>query len=363
MNTYLQAASILTFFGGGLSFLMALSQLMQTSRTRYNYLLFFFLFSSAWCLMGIGLVACDYPLTHPWTMFFFPTAIFAVGPLGFLYYHSLLKPRSPLNYLLLHLAPAVLIFIGEITVFAFSEGYRLLNLQSLIFDPRHHPLTILIVAGILHVMCYFAYLLKVSLPLWGVAEASTEVRIVITIEFAAIVVGLLVLTGFLNVKKYLLVTGGMIDSLIHIAFFLASARYSQFFTVLGNEIRKTRYQKSLLKGLDTDEVYNRLMELMMLERIYRDPGLTIAELADKLLITPQQLSQFLNEKLNQNFRNFINAYRIEEAKTLLLTEPSRSILSISLEVGFNSKSVFNQAFKKLTGMSPSEYRANYGQQG
>ena len=67
------------------------------------------------------------------------------------------------------------------------------------------------------------------------------------------------------------------------------------------------------------------------------------------------LSHVINASFNQNFRDFINSYRIEESKSRLVQD-DMNILNIAYEVGFNSKSAFNTAFKKFTGMTPKEYR-------
>ena len=80
-----------------------------------------------------------------------------------------------------------------------------------------------------------------------------------------------------------------------------------------------------------------------------------------MLSVPQHhLSQILNEKLNQNFFDFVNNYRIQEAKKLLVSPDGGllTILAIAEEVGFNSKSAFNNAFKKVTNTTPSEFRKN-----
>ncbi|HEY3026570.1 MAG TPA: helix-turn-helix domain-containing protein, partial [Pyrinomonadaceae bacterium] len=107
-----------------------------------------------------------------------------------------------------------------------------------------------------------------------------------------------------------------------------------------------------------DAYLKRLLDLMEKERPYTDGDLTLQKLAKTLAISPHHLSQMINEQLNQNFFDFINLYRIEEAKRMLV-DPTRkhySILAISEAVGFNSKSAFNAAFKKHTHMTPSEFR-------
>jgi AraC-like DNA-binding protein len=98
--------------------------------------------------------------------------------------------------------------------------------------------------------------------------------------------------------------------------------------------------------------------VMESERPYADGELTLQKLAGRLSIPAQHLSQTVNGRLNQSFTDFVNAYRVEDAKRRL-TDPRLkhySVLAIAEEVGFNSKSAFNAVFKKHTGMTPSEFR-------
>ena len=75
-----------------------------------------------------------------------------------------------------------------------------------------------------------------------------------------------------------------------------------------------------------------------------------------LLITPHQLSEFINDYVGMNFSSYINNYRVEEAKELLLKEPDRNTLAVGLDVGFGSKPSFNTIFKQKTSLTPSEFR-------
>jgi len=115
-------------------------------------------------------------------------------------------------------------------------------------------------------------------------------------------------------------------------------------------------KKSYLKGIDAEELNGHLTDLMKEEKKYRDDNLTLNSLAALLDITSHQLSEFLNERLNMNFNTFVNSYRIEEAKQILIGEPDSSITSIAYKVGFNSISSFYKFFKDETGMKPKEYR-------
>jgi len=102
----------------------------------------------------------------------------------------------------------------------------------------------------------------------------------------------------------------------------------------------------------------KLYQLMEVEKVYRDEKISIQSLAKQISIPPYQLSQLLNEKLNNSFSDFINSYRIEEAKELLngpQGEEKKNI-TVALDVGFNSVAAFYRAFKKFTGMTPQQYK-------
>ncbi|MBO6771871.1 MULTISPECIES: helix-turn-helix domain-containing protein [unclassified Thalassospira] len=90
--------------------------------------------------------------------------------------------------------------------------------------------------------------------------------------------------------------------------------------------------------------------------ILLDPLVSLPKLARAVGVTPNQLSYVLNHHIGQSFFDFVNAARIAEARSVLLLEPDRTILDIALSVGFNSKSTFNLAFKKITGETPSAFR-------
>ena len=97
---------------------------------------------------------------------------------------------------------------------------------------------------------------------------------------------------------------------------------------------------------------------MKSDKLYLDRTLTLEKMARKLSIPPLHLSQLINERLNQNFTNFENSYRVDEAKRRL-SDPRNdrfTIVAIAEASGFNSKSTFNAAFKKNTNLTPSEFK-------
>ena len=102
----------------------------------------------------------------------------------------------------------------------------------------------------------------------------------------------------------------------------------------------------------------KLKKSMEDDKIYTEPTLTIKKLAEIVDVNPKLLSSILNSGLKKNFYDYVNEYRVEEAKRLLLLPENKkfTILSIAYDSGFNSKSTFNDTFKKFTEQTPSQFR-------
>nr|WP_275442563.1 AraC family transcriptional regulator [Pseudoalteromonas sp. OOF1S-7] len=94
---------------------------------------------------------------------------------------------------------------------------------------------------------------------------------------------------------------------------------------------------------------------MQEKQLYLDADLTLQKLSQVSGVSPNYLSQVLNETLQMNFFDFVNHWRIEASKSRLLASKD-SVLHIALEVGFNARSSFYKAFKKETGLTPGEFR-------
>ncbi|MEQ8349850.1 MAG: helix-turn-helix domain-containing protein [Leptospiraceae bacterium] len=119
---------------------------------------------------------------------------------------------------------------------------------------------------------------------------------------------------------------------------------------------QVRYARSRLLHLDLDAIEDRLLQFMESERPYLDEDFNLSALARELDLSTHQISEILNSRLQCNFSDFINGYRIRAALQMLREERDRSVLSIGLAVGFNSRSSFHRSFKKQTGKTPQAYR-------
>lgn len=114
-----------------------------------------------------------------------------------------------------------------------------------------------------------------------------------------------------------------------------------------------------VSGFKPDYI-ERIEAYMRQKKPYLDPEITIDVLAKELDVSSNALSVTLNQHFQMNFYEFINRYRIEEAKKMLINDSDKTITQIFYDVGFNSKSVFNTFFRKCEGLTPSAYRKQFG---
>lgn len=121
---------------------------------------------------------------------------------------------------------------------------------------------------------------------------------------------------------------------------------------------KDEQEPELQKDKIKPEMIEQIRKYMEKEKPYLTPALTLEKLAGQLKMQPRLLSNIINRHFDCNFFEFINSYRVEEAKRMLAdsAHADKTMLDIMLDVGFNSKATFNTLFKKKAGMTPSEYR-------
>ncbi len=123
-----------------------------------------------------------------------------------------------------------------------------------------------------------------------------------------------------------------------------------------SEVAKAVYAESTLKNIDEATTLKKLDKLIIDDKLYEQEDLKLSTLAELLGLTTHQLSELVNTRLNKGFSQYIREHRINAAKRLLIDEPTASVLSIGLSVGFTSQSNFYAAFKELTGIPPGKYR-------
>lgn len=118
----------------------------------------------------------------------------------------------------------------------------------------------------------------------------------------------------------------------------------------------TQYSKSKLDAINISQKLTELEAFMLNEKPYHDDAFNLQKAAERLSLSRHQLSELLNAHKKQSFTQYTNRYRVEEAKSLLLKNPDRTVLDIAFETGFGSKNAFNREFKRIAGETPQEFR-------
>ncbi|MFC3531582.1 helix-turn-helix domain-containing protein [Vogesella facilis] len=123
-----------------------------------------------------------------------------------------------------------------------------------------------------------------------------------------------------------------------------------------NTTLHTAYSNSTLGNVDRDAALARLAALMQTQQLYLDAELSLAGLAQAMSLSSHQLSELLNSCLGKGFARYLREQRVAAAQRMLCEEPSASVLSVGLSVGFTSQSNFYEAFREVAGTTPGQYR-------
>lgn len=119
------------------------------------------------------------------------------------------------------------------------------------------------------------------------------------------------------------------------------------------------YKSSTLAVEERQALFSRLEHMMSTSHPYLDGDLTLKSLAHMLACTPRELSETINAQANRNFFDYINSHRVKAAKQMLVQNKATRVIDVANASGFNSKSVFNQAFKRHVGQTPTSFRARH----
>lgn len=350
--------STFIYFTSGLAFLMAIQKLVPVKRRIENYLIFVLYAALAIILFALGNVLIERERELPITIFLLLTAFSLIGPLTVLYTHALIYPETPKSkYLKYHFILPLIIFAGEF-IFFFLQSLKTQQAEIAQFLQNRlgHPFVLPILLTTLTSTAYFFFRYRVLFQVFEVREIRKQIVFILVLASISATALYSVVFGFLFTLDYIFALGAVLIGGVIITLFFAAARYPDFFGPLSREVLRRKYEKSLLTGLDLALLQNRLTEFMRVKKLYHNPLLGLKTLAKELGIHPNQLSEFLSQKLHTNFAGYVNKFRIEEVCELLRENPDQDILTTCFFVGFNSKSTFNDLFKKTLGVTPSEYR-------
>jgi len=162
---------------------------------------------------------------------------------------------------------------------------------------------------------------------------------------------------FLQLGDFMAIVGNyLIFILINVLIFY-SLLYSNVIVKISDRLDDaTPVEKSTI---DPNHVA-RINHAMAIDKLFLNSRLTLDEFSKRVELPPRQVSAAINGGLKQNFHEFVNSHRVEEAKRILRGSEADHITVIDIATisGFNSKAAFNRFFKKFTGMTPTQYRAS-----
>ena len=311
---------------------------------------------------------------------------FTLGPLVLLYVQALTRPSFSLGGIrFLHFIPFLLCVVYYLPLFAESNQQKMRFLSGVerVFQTNYYPVDVWLISTLapIHIALYLIWiailLFKHSQRVKDYYSSLEKVRlawlrnlllasVILWIPVADTWLGISLINHHFHVISSLLFTGFVFvmgyQGLRQPRLFIppeatTPERIEELPSPVAAEPGK-KYEKSGLSAEKTETYLQRLLQTMEEDKLYTNPELTLQELADTLAISTNHLSQLLNERLRVNFFDFINGYRVAKVKQELLNHRKRhlTILAIAFEGGFNSKTAFNAAFKKHTGLSPSQFK-------
>ena len=289
---------------------------------------------------------------------------FLCGPLFYLYFvASVDKAKSPaIAVSLLHLLPWAISMALGFGFFMLPAEVKLRIWEHDMSLGGKYPFSwnrfAIDLAMCLHMVVYLILSFTALRKAVGISSEKRKHLKLVLLYFLLFVAGAVVyrISQGLGMGYYDLLCYGM-------KLFIAGAIYTLAYTAFLNPHKeldkevKPKYQNSPLRRSDAQLLATQITSLFETNAPYLSPDFNLEALANQLELPPQYVSQVINQELGCNFPDLVNKHRVAFAKHILLTT-NEKIIAVALDSGFNNKVSFNNAFKKFTGMTPSDFRAS-----
>ncbi|MBK7869305.1 MAG: AraC family transcriptional regulator [Saprospiraceae bacterium] len=284
----------------------------------------------------------------------------AYGPILFLFYQTTFQTKQLPKRWWLHFMPMALMIIILLPIYL-RFVYRVPALVQSTFTVLRHPLFPIIMFSLMSFYCIWiamrfrSFLIgNNELQRWHRLILGAYIGVVLTYILYRLLPNLEIQAP---VWKYIIAL-----ALTIFIYLIAWLGYAQHQVLQGMPLAKAlqpqKYRKSSLSESESKQLFQQITYLMENEKLYIDSELNLDVLSQKLNKTRHHISQVINEQSDRNFADFINGYRIKAAQELLASssKKEKNVIEIAYEVGFNTKKAFNLAFKKMTSMTPTEFR-------
>jgi len=361
------------FIGSAQGFLLAFFLFRKKENRVANRLLAVTLFLFAIDLILEALAVTGEIKKIPILIGVMQTLPYLYGPSIYLYVHFITHGIKKFNYkYLFHFTPFVLVQIYALFFFYFEPTSYQTNLVYLVNELPWHVLLVSYITpfyGIFYIILaiYEAYEFNKKLKN---NFSNIEKHNLSWIKFLLIGAVLLWITAvFMSILQ--IVYGKEIHpeltSYLAISVFIYAIAYKGLMqpeaTIkkiedTSNDEKLNSYKKSGLKDEDTQKHLTKLLKIMDEQKPFKNEKLSLLELAELVGISTHNLSEIINTKIEQNFYDFVNSYRVEEVKQLIIEDKGGkyNILAHGFEAGFSSKTAYYSAFKKFVNKTPAQFR-------
>ncbi|AOP33320.1 hypothetical protein A0128_05345 [Leptospira tipperaryensis] len=343
-------------FGGFLAFLLAIPELFLSKKTKFQIF-----FSIALILIGILqlLNAMAFQGVFESPSFYLVLSLpilFLIGPISLLSIQAMVEEEFRFRLLTwISFLPTILLTIpvfilsSKIRSFPWAISFSDQNTTELLFTSFYF-------CAALYSFFFGILILRI---LSSIQEAKLRLLIWICFfDFSSVsVLGIL----GISFEFFFLKVSSWVVTLALCLVYYVRKKYSDLEETIHVELVKSKYSRSRLGGLEVDSIVRELERMMKIEKIFQDEEISLSSVAERVSLSSHQLSELINRKLGKSFFAWLNQYRVEEAKRLL-SESDKTVLEIAMEVGFNNRSSFNEAFLKFTQKTPVDYRKSSRQE-
>lgn len=307
-------------------------------------------------------------INYPYLFFMKAHVFFLLGPLFFFYVKSLINKKLRFTKKdLFHLVPFLVFFLIVLPFYLESRT----TFQEMIIQKANQSKALsiedMLVQGVLK--SYYLFYLIISLTaIQKFYRSSSNLNVVLhthkfewiqrIILITIFIACISMITDFLQPSQFTESFVPIANVALLVLMGYLGLKQTDIYSVLELKRPQRKYKKSALTQEVSTSIYDDLMVKMKSEKLFKESNLSLPGLSKSIDSPPHHVSQVINEKFGMNYFNFISMFRIEEAKSLISEAENHemNISQIAYEIGFNSISTFNAAFKKFTDMSPAEFK-------
>ncbi|MEM9363957.1 MAG: helix-turn-helix domain-containing protein [Bacteroidota bacterium] len=331
-----------------------------------------FIFIHSFFILHISINTAHYFFEYPHTYLMSTWGTFLYGPLLYFYIKRTSQKYSFKLLDLLHLIPTFILLVYLIievyTMSAQSKIVLMLSRMQNGLGPQDSSrLVLIVVLKILSLTVYGFFIAKayhsgrkkklIDLKSLKWQKNLYVIHILYVLTYTAY--GIVVINGYSNGWLYDISTASMAVMVLYVGY-SANIQPDVFNGVYSYTTNKLfpKYEKSGLTPSLSLELKDSLVHLFAVEKMYKENTINLDMVANRLNTTRHNASQVINEHFNVSFHEFVNMYRIKEAKELLISDGNKklNIINVAYEVGYNNKVTFNKAFKKDTNLTPTQYQ-------